>query len=102
MMRPVRRPRYYAVLSPWFCVALRKISITIFLSCTACFFATGCASNQMNASMQTQPFAAILRAQADAWNRGDIDGFMAHYWKSEQLTFSSGGETQRGWTATYE
>ena len=43
---------------------------------------------------------SILRVQEDAWNRGDIDAFMEHYWKSEALTFSSGGKTTRGWTET--
>jgi ketosteroid isomerase-like protein len=42
----------------------------------------------------------ILSEQAAAWNRGDIDGFMQHYWKSEDLTFSSGGHTTRGWKTT--
>ncbi len=45
---------------------------------------------------------AVLWKQADAWNRGDIDAFMVHYWKSDRLTFSAGGETKRGWTATIE
>jgi uncharacterized protein (TIGR02246 family) len=43
---------------------------------------------------------SILRAQEDAWNRGDIDAFVEHYWKSDALTFSSGGKTTRGWTET--
>jgi beta-aspartyl-peptidase (threonine type) len=43
---------------------------------------------------------SILRAQEDAWNRGDIDTFMKHYWKDDALTFSSEGKTTRGWTAT--
>jgi beta-aspartyl-peptidase (threonine type) len=43
---------------------------------------------------------AILSEQAAAWNRGDLDGFMEHYWKSEELTFSSGGHTARGWQTT--
>jgi ketosteroid isomerase-like protein len=43
---------------------------------------------------------AILTEQAAAWNRGDIDAFMEHYWKSEQLAFSSGGHTTRGWQMT--
>lgn len=42
----------------------------------------------------------MLRAQEKAWNDGDLEAFMDHYWKSEALTFSSGGETTRGWTAT--
>jgi beta-aspartyl-peptidase (threonine type) len=38
----------------------------------------------------------VLNAQADAWNRGDLDGFMEHYWSSDELTFCSGGTTIRG------
>jgi uncharacterized protein (TIGR02246 family) len=45
---------------------------------------------------------AVLSRQAEAWNRGDIDGFMEHYWKSDGLTFSSGGQTMRGWKSTKE
>jgi ketosteroid isomerase-like protein len=44
----------------------------------------------------------ILQKQSEAWNQGDIDGFMQAYWKNEGLTFSSGGKTTRGWTATFE
>jgi ketosteroid isomerase-like protein len=43
---------------------------------------------------------SILRAQEAAWNKSDIDAFMEHYWKSDALTFSSGGKTTRGWTET--
>jgi ketosteroid isomerase-like protein len=43
---------------------------------------------------------AILTQQAGAWNRGDIDAFMEDYWKSDQLAFSSGGHTTRGWQMT--
>lgn len=49
-----------------------------------------------------QQIESVLKLQAAAWNRGDIDGFMEHYWKSEKLTFSSGGKTTRGWTQTKE
>jgi uncharacterized protein (TIGR02246 family) len=43
---------------------------------------------------------AVLRAQQDAWNGGDVQAFMDHYWNSDDLTFSSGGKTTRGWQAT--
>ena len=43
---------------------------------------------------------AVLRAQEEAWNRGDIDAFVEHYWRSDDVTFSSGGKTTRGWTET--
>ncbi len=42
----------------------------------------------------------VFRTQQEAWNRGDVDAFMEHYWKSDDLTFSSGGKTTRGWKAT--
>jgi ketosteroid isomerase-like protein len=44
----------------------------------------------------------ILSQQVAAWNRGDIDAFMEHYWKSDQLAFSSGGRTTLGWQMTKE
>lgn len=39
----------------------------------------------------------LLAGQADAWNRGDIEGFMAGYWKSDQLSFSGANGVTRGW-----
>jgi ketosteroid isomerase-like protein len=43
---------------------------------------------------------SILRAQEDAWNKGDIEAFMEHHWNSEGLTFSTVGKTTRGWSET--
>ena len=40
---------------------------------------------------------SVLRAQTEAWNRGDIDGFMNGYWRSEKTVFVSGDEVTRGW-----
>ena len=45
---------------------------------------------------------AMLERQDEAWNRGDIEGFMEHYVKSDELSFSSGGETIYGWQATID
>lgn len=44
----------------------------------------------------------VLERQVAAWNRGDLDGFMAHYWRADDMTFSSGGTTERGWQATLD
>ena len=44
----------------------------------------------------------ILQTQQRAWNAGDIDQFMEPYWKSGDLTFSSGGKLTRSWQATLE
>ena len=44
----------------------------------------------------------LLDQQARDWNDGDIDAFMQAYWNSDDLTFSAGGRTTRGWDATRE
>ena len=43
---------------------------------------------------------ALIQQQARDWNAGNIDRFMDVYWKSDNLTFSSGGEITRGYDAT--
>lgn len=45
---------------------------------------------------------ALLGAQVEAWNAGDIDGFMRGYWKSDELTFSTPSKTVHGWQATLD
>lgn len=40
---------------------------------------------------------AVLEAQVAAWNRGDIEGFMDGYWRSEETVFISGDSVTRGW-----
>jgi ketosteroid isomerase-like protein len=40
---------------------------------------------------------AVIDAQAAAWNRGDIDAFMAGYARSPETTFVSGDEVTHGW-----
>jgi beta-aspartyl-peptidase (threonine type) len=45
---------------------------------------------------------AVLDSQVAAWNRGDLDGFMAGYWNDEKLTFFSGDTITHGWKATLD
>ena len=43
----------------------------------------------------------VLDAQLEAWNRGDLEGYMKGYWKSDSLTFF-GGEISHGWQVTLD
>ncbi len=61
--------------------------------------AAPCWGQEENAAVAKQ-LQSIVQDQAKAWNRGDIDAFMQAYWKSDQLSFSSGGKVTRGWQAT--
>jgi len=43
-----------------------------------------------------------LDEQVAAWNRHDLAGYMSGYWKSDTLTFYSGGTITKGWQATLD
>ncbi len=44
----------------------------------------------------TQTVQAILEASADAWNRGDLEGFVSDYADDSTTTFVSGGRVRYG------
>lgn len=44
----------------------------------------------------------LLVKQVDAWNRHDLEAFMAGYWNSPNLTFFSGSTVTRGWQPTLQ
>jgi ketosteroid isomerase-like protein len=55
-----------------------------------------------SSSAQQVAIRRVLDDQVEAWNRGDLEGFMAGYWHSPQLTFFSGKDRTSGWQATIE
>ncbi len=44
----------------------------------------------------------VLMFQVEAWNKGDLEGYMQGYWHSPDLTFFSGGTVTQGWEPTLE
>jgi beta-aspartyl-peptidase (threonine type) len=42
----------------------------------------------------------VLLSQVEAWNHGNLEGFMQGYWHSPDLTFFSGATETRGWEPT--
>lgn len=70
---------------------------TQILLASLCLTAAACQSPAPSA-LPVGEIEAVLSAQQDAWNAGDIEGFMAAgYWDSPDLTFLSGGS----WTSGY-
>jgi len=69
--------------------ALSLLALTGLLACTPSFEPSDRAAIE-----------ALLAEQAAAWNRGDLDGFMAGYERSEALVFTSGAQIRRGWQTT--
>lgn len=84
--------------------------VCVLLAISALTFNAGCQG------FDHPEIRAALDAQVRAWNAGDIDGFMSHYWKSDELTFVSTqkehdpaagtardvSKTTRGWQATLD
>jgi beta-aspartyl-peptidase (threonine type) len=81
------------------CLSMDRVGRTTERLLATCLMAAlaGCAPSRTDAALNV---VKVLSAQADAWNRGDIDGFMAHYWISDELTFCASGTTLDGWAAT--
>ncbi|HEV7332036.1 MAG TPA: DUF4440 domain-containing protein [Flavisolibacter sp.] len=42
----------------------------------------------------------LLHTQTEAWNRGDLEGFMQTYWKSDSLMFIGKNGIKWGWQET--
>ena len=61
-----------------------------------------CGATQTPGSDAIGDVQAVWTAQVEAWNRGDLDAFMAGYWKSSDLVFFSDGAETRGWQETLD
>lgn len=66
--------------------------------------ANGCAGRDARTFRAADRAAvlAVLAGQVDAWNRGDLAGYMAGYARTDTLVFTSGGTVRRGWQATFD
>ncbi len=43
-----------------------------------------------------------MAEQVEAWNAGDLEGFMKHYWKSDSLKFIGKSGLKMGWQTTLD
>lgn len=71
-----------------------RITLPVICSILIAPFVCAAAEQSPNSVSQIQ---AVLSAQQDAWNRGDIDAFMNGYARSTSTVFVSEDEVTRGW-----
>ena len=57
---------------------------------------------QSGAEAGSSAIRKVIEEQQQAWNRHDLEAFMAGYWNSPDLTFFSGGHESRGWQAALD
>ena len=91
---PVRLPNWMPMLS--------LIAVGVLLFAGPVSGQTETKHDQKTVSADLNSIESILLKQVKAWNDGDLEKFMDTYWKSDKLTFSSGGKTTYGWKATLD
>jgi uncharacterized protein (TIGR02246 family) len=64
------------------------------------FFA--CQVTTLAQDRDEQAVRQLLEKQNQAWNRGDIEGFMEGYWKNDSLVFVGSRGLTYGWQKTLE
>ena len=75
------------------------ISILVILSFSLPVFAK---EKKIAEPKSVREIRAVLDRQVEAWNRRDLETFMAGYWNSPSLSFYSGGTKTSGWKETLD
>src|SRR3954468_24135548 len=62
----------------------------------------GCMSPKLLTENASDATRDILIKQTQSWNRGDLNGFMEGYWKSDSLQFIGKNGVTYGWNNTMQ
>ncbi|RCH54838.1 DUF4440 domain-containing protein [Mucilaginibacter hurinus] len=65
----------------------------------SCFL---CVSAMLTKAQDNRDILSVLETQSVAWNRGDLDGFMSFYAKSDSLLFVGKRGPVYGWQKIYD
>ena len=77
----------------------RKLRLS---SATVLLLINACAPSQARVGDPAAEVRGVWNGGVEAWNRGDLDGFMTVYWNSPDLVFFSNKTETRGWQQTLE
>ena len=86
---------------------MRRMSVCLLLFSAAIFVvpidqAVHAQAKSKRDATTITPVRALLDAQVEAWNRGDIEGFMQGYARSPDITFISDNNFTRGWQPVHD
>jgi beta-aspartyl-peptidase (threonine type) len=83
---------------------MKSVIMLIACSLFGCLVSAFPGQNRASADQEAarRLIIAVLDSQAEDWNKGDLEGYMKGYWRSDDLTFYSGGDITSGWQATLE
>jgi ketosteroid isomerase-like protein len=71
-------------------LCLSLVTLSLLQPCS--FAATDTSTTNVKSAVQQ-----VLHTQQEAWNRHDLEAFLAGYWNSPALTFFSGAHETAGW-----
>ena len=77
-----------------------RIVLSVSVIVVALIFCASAGQRNTLPDQAAKDVRAVLDRQMQAWNRGDIEGFMEGYWHSPDLTFFSDDTTVSGWEET--
>ncbi len=80
----------------------RAFALRVMASCGRWAFVLLAVIHGCAAHVDHPDVRAVLDRQAAAWNQGNLDGYLAAYWNSDELTFSSNGEETHGYQTLCE
>ena len=75
-----------------------KKTLFLFLVCVT----TGLSATAQTEEVDQAAILAVMKAQEQAWGRGDLEGFMQGYWKNDSLKFYGSHGIASGWQKTLD
>ncbi|HEV2348909.1 MAG TPA: nuclear transport factor 2 family protein [Terriglobia bacterium] len=81
---------------------MRRFSKAVISSLILMMFVMGGLRANPPAGGAEKAIGAVLSAQVEAWNRGDVTAFMQGYWKSDQTEFVGANGILRGWQSVLD
>jgi ketosteroid isomerase-like protein len=76
---------------------MKRSLLVFFLAMSLAGIPVSALTRQKQDAKTEAAIRAVLDAQRDAWNRGDLEGYMDGYDRSPQTEFVSGDTITRGW-----
>ena len=81
-------------------ISVKKTVLGVFLL-IFCLFSCSESIN-LNSEQEMNSVKTYMQEQENAWNEGDLNGFMKHYWKSDSLRFIGKSGLNYGWQKTLD
>jgi ketosteroid isomerase-like protein len=81
---------------------LQRSLVSLILFCAVAYPSNLGAQSKSREEKTITAIRAVMDLQRDAWNRGDIEGYMAGYDRSDKTVFVSGDNVTRGWQTVLE